>query len=482
MTGGKNMANWVLLGEWIAENKSRSSLYIDYVPNAGALTTTDEKDIETEYNLGWHSFVVESDDNRVKVYLASAKATDAEYYEYIIRQSGYPYKHLMASFNPRVYGFYLYSNVDLEAYGQELTMDLFYALPKEIKFLPNSNYVINQKCLSYMPLPYGYYSENYFVCNESGLESFSAKDTNILGKHLGTKENNFKLRPVVALPDDIMVDIGDSERNGKTPETALKIVRAKSNKRQKNCVIKREKCAIVEQLDSKWVSITDWLKEDGKRNCLYINYSYDRKIITIRKEETGWHKHQNFDNYSLETGISSWRAFMVQEGDTYKAYLIPADEVKNQYDVKGLKIEGDIGAKNFKEIMERYCSMYSNKEIGSVGQALTLDLYSSLRGAQRYDRNDYGICQKIIHHTANDELIEGFIAGDSKGLLYVNGIRPLDSNTKVEEGTEIPMVPIISLPSNIMINIGDKKRNGKTPETALEIAILREDGQIERII
>lgn len=455
------MANWVLLGEWIAENKSRSSLYIDYVPNAGALTALDGKSIETEYDLGWHPFVVESDDNRVKVYLISAKATNSEYYRYKYNEQ--------ASFNPSDFGYYLYSKADLEAYGQELTMDLFYALPKEIKFLPNSKYIINQKGYGFMR-PCANQYVNYFVCNENGLESFSIMDYTPWGVD-GRKEINCKLRPVVSLPGDIMVDIGDSKRNGKTPETALKIARAKSNKRTTDCAIKREKCAIVEQLGSKWVSIIDWLKEDRNRSCLYINYSYDRKIVTIRKEETGY-KHQNFDNYSSKSQISSWQAFIVQEADTYKVYLISAEKGSINLFYHQLYINGDIGSKNFQEVMKKYCSMYSNKEIGSVGQALTLDLYCNLRRAQRHIDCRYAICQKIIHHTTEDELIEGFINVDSKEMLEAEAIA---------EGS-IAMRPVISLPSNIMINIGNKKRNGKTPETALEIAILGKDGQIQRII
>ncbi len=207
------MANWVNLKELFQKKEAVTdpqALFIKYRPDEGEYTFSadktgaeKERKMLTERELGgWHASV--TDDN--KVILVADKPTMFE----VKLRGSHGWANLEEILNEGIKA--CYSNAELKATGVIITSSVFEGL---------SNSLIDREMDKCYLL--GTKTEERDYLAVLGVTCGKIKEYKVAFVDGSTDEYNFRIRPAVLLPSNIVVNLGDAENDGSTPDKALEI-------------------------------------------------------------------------------------------------------------------------------------------------------------------------------------------------------------------------------------------------------------------
>ena len=202
---------------------------------------------------------------------------------------------------------------------------------------------------------------------------------------------------------------------------------------------------------SKWIPISEFL-EDDSASRLFVKYRVNNKRLDISKDLTGWDSTQTL---KTERDLN-FHPIKDRKGNIY----LLADR-PTKY---GLGLSGKSGFDHGAELFSIFAEMYSNHEIMGIGMPLTMELFDQIPENMKYLSDTYWLATRCKTTSNRGLIYYGYVfvgyVSKHKNDLYAdkhvfyakNGIRPL-----------------IALPSNILINVGDNMFDGETPDTALRI-------------
>lgn len=206
----------------------------------------------------------------------------------------------------------------------------------------------------------------------------------------------------------------------------------------------------------------------GNFSQRFINYQPDKVSKWIGKNLNGCERAQK-----METELDlEWHPFI---GADENVYLI-----SNVTEFK-LKVRGEVGFKNGSKALKWYASIYDSSRLHAEGMSLTRSYFDSLPEYLQKMKGVYWLDEQFDNRHLEAEYIPGTrIAYDYKkcdncGLYSVHS----GKMGKIELYDEIRgksiykrgMRIVIALPKDIKVVIGDSKRNGTTPNKALELLL-----------
>lgn len=222
------MSKWIQAKESMQEIKFREEiekLFIDYTPKQGCvslvqrLTGEDEKQtLETEYNLGWHMTVING-----KLILISHKATDAKIRLY--GKIGWDNSDQILQEVCK----YCYSNTELGVEASCLNPKEFEQLSEELQKTEERLYYLRNKRQSVY---------RFFV--RCVIHAKVEKRTLYYHKEDTKVELSCSVRPVIELPDNILLLVEDKANDGSTPQRGMKIRIKEENSQERIDNLKRE--------------------------------------------------------------------------------------------------------------------------------------------------------------------------------------------------------------------------------------------------
>ena len=207
---------------------------------------------------------------------------------------------------------------------------------------------------------------------------------------------------------------------------------------------------------SRWIKLSYLLQDTtrfGDASRLFVDYEVLDNKLGISKGLTGWD-----DNQTIKTERNlGFHPIIDKKGNTY---LISHSATKYC-----LGLSGRTGYENGEELICKISEMYSNFSASAIGMGLTEELFDQIPEHLKYVFDTYWLSSRC--RTNNRGLVYyGYVfvgyASKHKIDLYAdkhifyarNAIRPL-----------------IALPQNMMVCVGDKKYNGLTKENALKIRL-----------
>lgn len=202
------MSNWVRFTDLI-KDETFSKKFIFYAPEERSQKFTEEETgwdefqrVRTENNLGWNPIKVGND----KIGIISSKATS--YNLGLCGEKGFKNSlTLLQRFAE------MYENKELKAKGIALSKAIFDTLPEDIKYVYKYYWLADQYT-SEVRIHVKYYGVRFvglFTCHEGDIYNSEGREFRPI----------HSMRPVILLPKDILVDIGDEKFDGSDPERGL---------------------------------------------------------------------------------------------------------------------------------------------------------------------------------------------------------------------------------------------------------------------
>ena len=193
----------------------------------------------------------------------------------------------------------------------------------------------------------------------------------------------------------------------------------------------------------KWVSLKDLMENPSKYGVedprlLEIAYIPDKQIITLTPDMTGYYKEQTF-----ETETEGHKYYPVMhEG---KLYL-----VSNKVTEREVVLSGKTGYDNGEEALRKQSQLWKNEELGLRGEIWneeTIGILDILPEFLRKIEEPYRTAiQWHINHTFGLQYV--YSSGVYGNYLYLYNSGSMRSSTY-----STAVRPLVSLPSNIQVNI-----------------------------
>lgn len=204
------MHKWVSLKEYIQMDRfSVGRMYVDYVPDVKSIKFNIQltgwikpQKYTTQQNFSWKPFITEDGE----IYLAASGVTDTA----LVLNGKAGYKKGIELINKWAA---IYGNQKFGAEGVGITEKIYNSMITQHKVLDDKYYMSEQSedCSDAQEVLYQRYISGEEVKNIA-LYSSEANDYTIFG-----------IRPIVKLPEDILVDVGSFYYNGTSKERGLQL-------------------------------------------------------------------------------------------------------------------------------------------------------------------------------------------------------------------------------------------------------------------
>lgn len=415
------MKKYMPLLEALRQGIVKSEQYIYYIPDEGSMQAPGvypftQQILKTEFELSWHAVIYKD----MSVFLVPENATKTE---------------LRLGYNTRVserlFGILerysrLYNNAELEGMGRAFTSEIYSALPEFLK--ETESWVYDKGTV------------NVAINIRDSVYNTRRGVRNVVMSNV-TKF----MRPIVFLPADIMVEINNNEYDGSSSEKALRLL-PKSSVNAENII------ETVQELteERKVIPLFEAVRMGIINSKHFIDYTPDVSSVTFTEAETGFAQ----ETAETELNLGGWHPFIQVKNDVYRGHLIA--ESTTDFCLR-ISNPFDIGI----ELLQRYVKLYDNTALGAVGVSLTKETFANLHKSLRCaSHGNYWLAERY----EGEEIIGWLLFYPVKGLYsvqngYIEGKNYYSCNIR----------PVISLPQDIMVEIGNPEYDGSSPEKAFKL-------------
>lgn len=211
-------------------------------------------------------------------------------------------------------------------------------------------------------------------------------------------------------------------------------------------------------MQEKWIPATDFLEDEilygeGEK---FIDYKPDDGRIILPKERTGWREEQVFET---ESGLG-WHLANGRFGEVCL--------ISHEATISELTLRGKVGYDNVKGIISEYCrELYSNKQLMAEGTALTRENIKSIPDyIRKYTKRRYWLASRCVYYSSDYARFIVFYV--NSGSVYANSLYYSYGHAN---SISYAVRPVVHLPSNILVNVGDEYFDGSTHERGLQIKL-----------
>lgn len=182
-------------------------------------------------------------------------------------------------------------------------------------------------------------------------------------------------------------------------------------------------------------------RQYGDLSWQFISYTPDYSEVKFLRRETGY-----YDIQVAKTQMNMGYHAILYKG---RVYLIPGGEVE----YNKIKLSSLIGIYGEAKFLKDYGRMlFSNKTLGAKGEAFTKSMLKSLPEHLKRIGQSYFIAAPSSQES------RVLMCTGNRGDIY-----------QQRWNIELGIRPIILLPSDVMIDLEDKDRDGLLPRTSLHI-------------
>ena len=449
--GVKDMSTYMTLLNALQSGFVKSEDFIDYNPDEKRTmylmphNAFAPNQLCNEFNLGWHPVVYRN----YAVLLIADKATEARW---TIIGSQISFKSLEEYSK-------LYENKKLKSIGAVPTSELLKEIPDELKKEDVWVYSPPRKSSFRFDRP------RYDPSVTHHREYFAYRHTYV----------PHNMQPIVFLPPDMVVEIDNPKHSGKTKDQGFRLYSSKSP--QAKCIIK--KCH-----EPMWISLTEALITGAISQTDFVEYVPDKASVTFSTEETN---SENVQTAETEYDIGGWHPLIVRAGDKYHLYIISTHCSKFRLDIpvdhkKGnggccTGVEGEYQYNHGIELLTKYATIYSNKELDVQGIPFTEKLFDALDRNLIVKGDVYWLADTFsykFHWAAGYPLSVCGLSAKYELKLGLKWITQSDIYKKECESAVCTMSIRIAVPfpNDIMVEINNPEHDGSSEEKALKLRVM----------
>jgi hypothetical protein len=227
-----------------------------------------------------------------------------------------------------------------------------------------------------------------------------------------------------------------------------------------------------------WVSLKKLLSEAAtdatkreEMSRLYIAYQPDGGKYTFPSKETGEEDNQVA---KAERNLGGWHPFVTKEGEVFL--------ISHEATEFNLRLLGKPGYDNEPRLLQEYGEIYGSKALEAKGEALTEEKYEELSSYLRHTcQRSYWLASNSIFLVKTHICFKAYFVYN--GIKYVRNLYELDDDgtyqyhcddinyrcDEVKYRCLCAIRPVVQLPSNILVDMGNKFYDGTTNEQALKI-------------